>query len=193
MQDPPPQTSATRRGRDRALDADAQRMPHAVIRPETPSSAERFPRVCGAHQPVDHAPAAIEDRRAGPGVVEYRDRLYRRSLALADLAATTLAMLVVVGLLRGDGLEPSSLLILPLVVVLAKLHGLYDRDELLIRKTTVDEAPRIFQLATLFTLLFWLAHGTIVDGTVSPAQALALWLVAFVAILLGRRIARSIV
>ena len=31
----------------------------------------------------------------------------------------------------------------------AKLTGLYDRDETLLRKTTLDEAPKLFQLATL--------------------------------------------
>ena len=37
----------------------------------------------------------------------------------------------------------------PILIVCAKLTGLYDRDETLLRKTTLDEAPKLFQLATL--------------------------------------------
>jgi hypothetical protein len=37
--------------------------------------------------------------------------------------------------------------------------GLYDRDETLLRKTTLDEAPKLFQLATLCALVAWLAGG----------------------------------
>ena len=38
---------------------------------------------------------------------------------------------------------------IPILLVGAKLTGLYDRDETLLRKTTLDEAPKLFQLATL--------------------------------------------
>ena len=34
-----------------------------------------------------------------------------------------------------------------------KVIGLYDRDELRLRKATLDEAPALFQLATLYTLI----------------------------------------
>jgi exopolysaccharide biosynthesis polyprenyl glycosylphosphotransferase len=176
------------------LDANAQRTPHAVLPPsDVGLSCPRFERVDGMAPPVERAPAAIQDPQAGLGVVEYRDRMYRRWLAVADLVAAGLAMLAVVAVPGAGALSASSLLLLPLVVVLAKLHGLYDRDELLIRKTTVDEAPQIFQLTTLFTLFFWLAHGPVVDGAVTPGQALALWLTSFAAVLLGRRVARSLV
>jgi hypothetical protein len=44
-----------------------------------------------------------------------------------------------------------SLIGIPLLLVVAKVLGLYDRDETLLRKTTLDEAPKLFQLATLCT------------------------------------------
>ena len=50
-----------------------------------------------------------------------------------------------------------SVLGLPLLLIGAKLFGLYDRDETLLRKTTLDEAPKLFQVATLCALLAWLA------------------------------------
>ena len=45
-----------------------------------------------------------------------------------------------------------------LILVLSKVLNLYDRDELLLRKTTLDEAPKLFQVATLMALLLWLGH-----------------------------------
>ena len=53
-----------------------------------------------------------------------------------------------------DRLRITALLSLPLVVLVSKVHGLYDRDSLLIHKTTIDEAGQLFQLATLYTLVF---------------------------------------
>ena len=53
---------------------------------------------------------------------------------------------------------------LPILLVGAKLTGLYDRDETLLRKTTLDEAPKLFELATLCALVAWLAGGVIVNG-----------------------------
>ena len=35
----------------------------------------------------------------------------------------------------------------PPLLVGAKLTGLYDRDETLLRKTTLDEAPKLIELA----------------------------------------------
>ena len=37
--------------------------------------------------------------------------------------------------------RPATVVALPLVVVVAKFTGLYDRDELVLNKTTLDEAP----------------------------------------------------
>src|SRR3954453_911635 len=142
--------------------------------------------------PDGHAPSAILEGNHAGDEVDARDRRYRRSLAAADLLATALALLVTIALLGDGGLRAASLGVLPLAVGLPKLHGLYDRDELLIRKTTMDEAPQIFQLATLCTLIFWLAHGSIVAGGLSSAQVLVLWGGLFVFTLVGRRFARML-
>src|SRR5262249_50950836 len=85
--------------------------------------------------------------------VARRDAVFRRSLALADLVAAALALLVCVPLIGQEALEPAVLLALPLVVLAGKLIGIYDRDELLINKATIDEAPRLFEVATLNALL----------------------------------------
>src|SRR5436309_409330 len=66
--------------------------------------------------------------------VRVRERNSRRGLALADMLAAAGSVLVAISLLGGDRLRAAYLLILPLIVVVAKIQGLYDRDELLVRK-----------------------------------------------------------
>src|SRR5687768_5839056 len=65
-----------------------------------------------------------------------RDAVGRRLLVLADVAAATLALIVCVPLLGDDTLALATLAGLPIVVLMSKLTGLYDRDDLLLRKTT---------------------------------------------------------
>ena len=65
---------------------------------------------------------------------------------------------------------------LPILLVCAKLFGLYDRDETLLRKTTLDEAPKLLHVATLCALVAWLAGGLLVAGTLDRHEALFLWL-----------------
>jgi exopolysaccharide biosynthesis polyprenyl glycosylphosphotransferase len=73
--------------------------------------------------------------------------------------------------------------------VLAKLAGLYDRDELLVRKTTLDQAPQLLQVATLTTFGVWL----VAPSPVMRAQLLLLAGALLVGTLFARRAARSIV
>jgi exopolysaccharide biosynthesis polyprenyl glycosylphosphotransferase len=82
--------------------------------------------------------------------------------------------------------------IIPLVIVAAKLCGLYDRDELLIHKTTAEEVPAIFQLATVATLATWLLDGPLVAGDLAKTQILALWVLLSVFLIGGRWTVRRI-
>ncbi len=121
-----------------------------------------------------------------------RDATYRRLLGFADIFAAVLALVLVVSVLGDDRLRPASLLCVPLIAIVSRVIGLYDRDEALIRKTTMDEAPTLFQLATLYTLLFWLAESVLVDGSLSDGQVVAMWISIFVLTLLGRVVARAL-
>jgi len=91
-----------------------------------------------------------------------------------------------------ERLRLSYLVLVPVIVGLAKVGGLYDHDELVIRKTTLDELPRLFQLATLVALLAWLARHWIVTGPPRTSALLTLWLSLFVAITFLRMLARRI-
>jgi exopolysaccharide biosynthesis polyprenyl glycosylphosphotransferase len=123
--------------------------------------------------------------------VALRDAVFRRLLALADLVAAVAAVFVCVVGLGAAGLEPVALLALPLIVIAGKVVGVYDRDELLVNKTTIDEAPRLFQLATLYTLLFALLEPWLVSGHVGGAALVALWCATFGFTLLARWLARA--
>jgi hypothetical protein len=82
------------------------------------------------------------------------------------------------------------LLALPTVILVSKIVGLYDRDELVVRKTTLDEAPALFQLATVYTLLIWLAEDQLVNGMVGRRDILLLWGTLFVGFITARALAR---
>jgi exopolysaccharide biosynthesis polyprenyl glycosylphosphotransferase len=122
-----------------------------------------------------------------------RDWIFRRTLAVADLCALTSVLLITVELLPGS-LRLSWGIVGALLGLLAgaKLFGLYDRDEALIHKTTLDEAPKLFQLATLTTLVVWLADRPIVEGALARSGALLLWFLLTFALIGFRGLARAL-
>src|SRR3954470_12542040 len=126
-----------------------------------------------------------------PGAYK-RDAIYRRSLVVADLLAAGIAGYFAVVQVAGASVQPSMLLALPLVVLLGKLLGLYDRDELVFHKSTLDEAPHHFQLAGLYTLLTWMLSGTLIHGEFTRSGGLALWASAFLLTTFLRFSAREI-
>jgi exopolysaccharide biosynthesis polyprenyl glycosylphosphotransferase len=134
---------------------------------------------------------SIFDAPSRPAV-SARDRMFRRSLALADALAASLALLVGIEVLGEDTVRPAAALFVPLAVVLSKCIGLYDRDELLLNKTTLDDTPALVQLATLYTLLAWLLEPVLVDGYLGRTQVLGLWWLLIMASLVGRFAAREL-
>ncbi len=124
--------------------------------------------------------------------VARRDAIFRRTLALSDVLAAAGAVLLSVALLAGLTLRPLALLSLLMVVLAGKLMGLYDRDELLINRATLDEAPRLLQLATLYALVFSVLEGPFVGERLDPATVLTLWATTFVFALLARTLGRRL-
>jgi len=137
-------------------------------------------------------PSPIADRVAPRSAVEQRDRLFRRALAYADLLSALGALLLTVTVLGDDRVRWTLLAALPLIVVAGKVQGLYDRDELLLRKSTLDEAPQLFQLTTIYTLLVWLLDGQFIEGQLGKAQVLVLWMALFGFAFCGRVVARRL-
>jgi exopolysaccharide biosynthesis polyprenyl glycosylphosphotransferase len=162
-------------------------LPDAPHRAQRPTVAAP-PHTAGTELPT---PEAIEDRHGDVGVDRNRDRTFRRMLLYADIVSACAALAVAVVLTGGDGLRDTTLLALPLIITVAKLKGLYDRDELLVRKTTVDEAPQLFQLATLSSLLIWLLDDVFVSGALDGGQVVVLWATLFAGALAARHLARA--
>jgi exopolysaccharide biosynthesis polyprenyl glycosylphosphotransferase len=114
-------------------------------------------------------------------------------LAFADVSAALLASLSLVVLDAGEGAQFAwSLALLPAWIVLAKLLGLYDRDERALRHLTVDEVPQLVLWAVLGAagISLYLELGTF--GGLDASSAIALAVVAGISGLFLRAIARFI-
>jgi exopolysaccharide biosynthesis polyprenyl glycosylphosphotransferase len=122
-----------------------------------------------------------------------RERRLRRTLALADAGALAFALLTSVALASPDPLTPFAILLLPALVAAAKILGLYEGDDQRIRKTTVEELPRLAQLGALLVLGVWLGDELLIGGPAGKDQALVLGATFVGAAILGRRAARRLV
>ncbi|HEX3692396.1 MAG TPA: exopolysaccharide biosynthesis polyprenyl glycosylphosphotransferase [Solirubrobacteraceae bacterium] len=129
----------------------------------------------------------------GPEASLRRDALFRRLLLAADALAVALAY-ALTALLSAEPaqLRWPALAAVPTLLIAAKVTGLYDRDETLLRKTTLEEAPRLFQLATLCTLITWLAGIASVHGTLGRRTGLLLWLSLAALLIVARAAARAL-
>jgi exopolysaccharide biosynthesis polyprenyl glycosylphosphotransferase len=124
-------------------------------------------------------------------VVLDRDALFRRALATADVCAMAIALaagLAVAGAMP----RAAGLLVLPTMIVVGKVAGLYDRDENLLSKTTLDELPLLLQVATVCTLLIWLIEPLLFRAPLGRPGVAMLWSSLFVGLAVGRSCARRI-
>jgi exopolysaccharide biosynthesis polyprenyl glycosylphosphotransferase len=122
-----------------------------------------------------------------------RDSVFRRSLLAADVGAVTVAFVILLVL----GVAPTTIgwvcvVDIPILAVSAKLLGLYDRDESLLHKTTLEEAPALFQVATMCILAAWLAGGGALGGRMSRGDVLLLWATLPLCLVLLRSVARGL-
>src|SRR4051794_3049026 len=129
--------------------------------------------------------AVIPEGADSPAVLR-RDALHKRLLALADILAAAVAVSMGVAVIGHDRIEPLALVALPLVVVVSKTIGLYDHDEHLLHKTTLEEAPALFQVATLYALVLWLSQGIVANGALGRDQVVGLWLLLFFSMMAAR-------
>ena len=121
-----------------------------------------------------------------------REALHRRMLGVFDLAGAGLVLLLILGLTGADHALVAATGGMLLLVVLFKVAGLYDRDELRLVHSTLDELPLLFQLTGLFALFVTIVQSVAVEGTLNGLQIAALWAGTCAAVLLGRTCARSL-
>ena len=124
----------------------------------------------------------------------------RRALVTAD--ALGLAMAFAISSVSfptdtGDRIGPSGeillfLLTLPMWLLLAKLQGLYERDEERTDHSTIDEIAGVLVIVTLGTWFFQALSW--MTGLASPqlGRLVAFWLLAVVLVTTGRAVARTL-
>ena len=111
-----------------------------------------------------------------------RGELSRLLLCGADVFAAAAAMVLVLTVL-GDNLKLVTLAGTPVVVLFFKVAGLYDREQLRMLRSTLDEAPALVQVAGLYTLTIAILQPHVVVGHLWGGQIAALWLTSFIAIM----------
>jgi exopolysaccharide biosynthesis polyprenyl glycosylphosphotransferase len=103
----------------------------------------------------------------------WRDMRRRRMLALADVCAAAVASLLVTG---STTRAMWALALLPGWVLIAKLFGLYDRDQRSIRHLTVDEMSGIAAWVAAGTAMLGLLLSLTPAGPVSFSVLVVAWL-----------------
>jgi exopolysaccharide biosynthesis polyprenyl glycosylphosphotransferase len=147
----------------------------------------------GAWAPLRRAVALQITEATGPDASLLRDAVFRRMLFVADALAVVLAFALTLRLAsRGLHLTWLSVLGIPAILVGVKVFGLYDRDEVLLRKTTLDEVPRLMQVVTLCVFVTWLAGSLVVRGALTRWDALLLWAALAILIVVLRAGARFV-
>jgi len=119
-----------------------------------------------------------------------RDGLRRLLLCGADLFAAAAAMVIVLTVFGENRLKLVTLAGIPVVLLFFKVAGLYDREQLRLLRSTLDEAPALAQVAGLYALTIAILQPHVVAGHLWGGQIAALWLASFIAILAARVSAR---
>jgi exopolysaccharide biosynthesis polyprenyl glycosylphosphotransferase len=159
---------------------------------------EHLAEGASAHDIASPVWETVPDARgiAGTAGAHDRDRILRRSLALSDVAATVLAVMFVINpAVWGPGISPrvTDVLLVPFVLFAAKAIGLYDRDQDVLRKTTLDEVPSLIYFSVLYALAVWLAEDVLFHGWLTRPQVFALALTTFILTAVGRALTRAVV
>ena len=152
------------------------------------------PRVHNPAHKLEISPVweAVPVQPAGRG--RHRDTILRRALAGADVIAAAFALLLVVNVVDAGTvtLQWPVILLPPFVILASKALGLYDRDQHIVRKTTIDELPSVIYLSVLYAMTVWLAEAGLLEGSLNRPEVFTLLVVSFVAFTTGRFLARAL-
>ena len=136
------------------------------------------------------SPAAEVPARAG---LDRRATLTRRLLASVDALGAVVAVLVILVWVGAPTDRPLGLALLaPLIVAIHKVAGVYDRDELVIKRSTLDELPKLLQLAAVFTLLVAASSEELFSERLGPQRLVVLWGATTILVVALRRLARAV-
>jgi exopolysaccharide biosynthesis polyprenyl glycosylphosphotransferase len=158
--------------------------------PEAREAPTRFPRrrAVDRGEPV---PTPLPDRLPGSPEILHRDRIFRRALIVADAAAVAACVAVALGVVGQLSLKPTAFIAVPAAILLAKLFGLYDREELVLRKSTLEEVPVLLQLTTVLVLVAWFAGDALAAQPLERGAGALLWLQLISFLVVTRTLARA--
>jgi exopolysaccharide biosynthesis polyprenyl glycosylphosphotransferase len=135
---------------------------------------------------------AVEIDAGASASLVWREALHRRLLGGADVAATAFALLAVLTEFAQRHVVVSISAGVALVLVLFKMGGLYDRDDLRLVHSTLDEVPTLLQLTGIFALGGAIAQPIVSSSPLRADQIAVVWIVSFGAIFGGRVLARAV-
>ena len=148
--------------------------------PETSLPERIAPVLSAAELRLDEVDVPLRARR--------REIAGRLALAAADIVAVTAALLIVSALPVIEARFTAWIFaFIPLFALLAKAAGLYDRDQVVLHKTTLDEAPVLLAVAAIFALLVEGMQALAYNGASHP---LPLWVVLIATLVVARALAR---
>jgi exopolysaccharide biosynthesis polyprenyl glycosylphosphotransferase len=149
---------------------------------------------------VDDRTLEILERRRRTAVVKRRGWLIRRMLLLADIVGLATAFLVAElasALTTGpDHVSQTTeyllfLLTLPAWVVVAKIYGLYERDEERTNHSTSDDFGGVFHLVTVCAFIFGFGSYITHVAHPTPVKIAIFWAAAIALVSSGRVAARA--
>jgi exopolysaccharide biosynthesis polyprenyl glycosylphosphotransferase len=145
-------------------------------------------------RPAFHAPADGDDRPAQPAIaVLRRERIYRRALAGADATAAVAAVLVS-AVVAGVSVTWLVATVPLIVILIGKMQGLYDRDDMIIRKSTLAEWRSLTESCAISAICIYLLWGSITGAAHAGGMRsfALLWLSLAACTVLARTAARRI-
>jgi len=149
---------------------------------------------------VDERTVELLDHRRATSSHKRRGWLVRRALLIADVVGLIAAFALATWLF-GGGSQPGNLgqkgeylvflLTIPGWIVVAKIQGLYERDEERADHSTVDDFVGVFHLVTVCAWLF--LCGSVLTNLADPdlGRLFAFWAIAIGLVPAGRAIARG--
>ncbi len=91
-----------------------------------------------------------------------REQAYRRALGIAD-GASALATSLIIAAVWGEPIQWLFLLVPFAAIVISKIQGLYDRDDMVIRKSTLQEWRALLRANALTAIALYVVWWSLTD------------------------------
>jgi exopolysaccharide biosynthesis polyprenyl glycosylphosphotransferase len=119
-----------------------------------------------------------------------RDALGRLALLAGDLLVVVVSLFAITVMFSDSSFLVGWVAVfLPMYALLAKMAGLYDRDQFVLHKTTLDETPALVAVSAIFALL---VEGVQAIQYTGGSHPLPLWAIMSVGLVLMRGFVRFV-